>query len=113
MDDKRNLAVCPLLHDGNFMQVFYEGWQVAQAFLRADAKMPPEVALPRPPMRELARMLVDRRAYPVLDVVDAFEAFAQPELLATQSQQAQVVQTRGETEMRTVLAAEPQQLALF
>jgi hypothetical protein len=111
MDEKRNLAVCPLLHDGNFMQVFYEGWQVAQAFLSADAQMPAEVVLPRPPMREVARMLVDRRDYPVLDVVEAFEAFAQPELLDTESQQAEVVITRGGgAEMRTVLAPEAQQV---
>jgi hypothetical protein len=110
MDAKRNLAVCPLLHDGNFMQIFYEGWQIAQAFLAADAQMPTEAALPRPPMRNVARMLVDRRDYPVLDVVAAFEAFAQPELLDTEHEQAEVVLTRGDAvEMRTVLAPEAQQ----
>ncbi len=62
MDERRNLAVCPLLHDGNFMQLFYEGWQVVQTFLAADAHLPSEAALPRPPMRQVARMLDDRRA---------------------------------------------------
>jgi hypothetical protein len=110
MDEKRNLAVCPLLHDGNFMQVFYEGWQIAQAFLAADARMPSEAALPRPPMRNVARMLVDRRDFPVLEVVAALEAFAQPELLDTESEQAEVVLTRGDAiEMRTVIAPEAQQ----
>src|SRR5205814_700108 len=75
LDEQRNLIVCPLLHDGDFMQIFYEGWQVVQAFLDADGRMPSEVALPRPPMREAARMLADRREYAVLEVHDALAAF--------------------------------------
>jgi hypothetical protein len=106
-DDRKNLIVCPLLHDGDFMQVFYEGWQVVQTFLAADARVPPEAALPRPPMREVARMLEDRREYPVRDVVDGLAPLAQPELLDTEEQTAQLVLTRGETtEVQAVLAPE-------
>ncbi len=105
VDEKRNLVVCPLLHDGNFMQAFYEGWQVVQTFLAADASLPPEVALPRPPMRQVARMLVDRRDFPVLDVVEAMGPLAQPELLETHDKQADLVLTRGENpEIQTLLA---------
>jgi len=104
-DDRRNLVVCPLLHDGNFMQVFYEGWQIVQAFLTADAHLPTEAALPRPPMREVARMLADRREYPVIEVHDALIAFSQPHLLETREHRANLVITRGDSvEVQSVLA---------
>lgn len=111
-DEKRNLVVCPLLHDGDFMQVFYEGWQIVRAFLTADAKMPTEAALPRPPMRTVARMLVDRRDFPVVDVVAALEAFEQPELLDTASQTASLEITRGDdVELQAIIAPEARTVA--
>ncbi len=111
-DEQRNLVVCPILHDGSFMQIFYEGWQVVQAFLAADANMPSEAALPRPPMREAARMLVDRRDFPVLEVHEALAAFAQPELLITEEQQAAVNLRRGGIpEMQKVVVPEAQTIA--
>jgi hypothetical protein len=105
-DEQRNLVVCPILHDGNFMQVFYEGWQVVQAFLAADARMPSEAALPRPPMREVARMLVDRREFPVVDVHAGLVAFAQPELLTTEEQRADVELKGAEPEMQKIVVPE-------
>lgn len=63
LDERRNLMVCPLLHDGNFMQIFYEGWELVQQFLAADVRLPVEAALPRSPMRQVARMLADRREF--------------------------------------------------
>lgn len=112
-DEKRNLVVCPLLHDGNFMEIFYEGWIIVQAFLATDAKMPPEVSLPRPAARYVAKLLVDRREYPVLDVIEALGTFAQPELLETTEQAADLILTRGEeTEVRSVLAPQATQLSL-
>ena len=44
LDERRSLVVCPLHHDADFMQVFYEGWRIVQAFLDADAKIPKEAA---------------------------------------------------------------------
>jgi hypothetical protein len=110
-DDQRNMVVCPLLHDGNFMQVFYEGWQVAQAFLAADAHLPSEAALPRPPMRQMARVLEDAREFPVLAVVDqTLPPLAQPELLDTEQETAEVELTNDVApEMQTVIAPEPRQ----
>jgi capsular exopolysaccharide synthesis family protein len=112
-DDKRNLIVCPLLHDGNFMQTFYAAWQVAQAFLRADPKAPPGAMLPRPAMRQVARILEDAREFPVWDVVDdTLSPLAQPELLETQVERAEVQLTRDVVpQMKTVLVPEPSQLA--
>jgi hypothetical protein len=106
-DERRNLVVCPLLHDGDFMQIFYEGWQVVLAFLAADARMPTEVALPRPATRLVAQMLAERREFPVRDVYDALGAFAQPELLDTEEQRADVVVKRAAaTEVQTIVAPE-------
>lgn len=109
MDQRRNLVVCPLLHDGNFMEIFYEGWQVVQAFLAADARMPSEAALPRPPLRQVARFLADAREFPVFDVVDqTLLPIAQPELLETLEQQAHVdLASDVQPEMQTVIVPQP------
>lgn len=82
-DEGKNLIVCPLPHDASFMQVFYEGWQIIQQFIAADANLPREVALARPAHREVARILADRREFPIVDVVEAIGPLAQPELLQT------------------------------
>ena len=82
-DDSKNLVICPLPYDRSFMQVFYQAWEVIVQFLAADAKLPKEVSLPRPPSRQVARFLEDRRNFPVIDVIDALNPLAQPELLNT------------------------------
>ena len=63
-DNPRNLIVCPLPHDGAFMEIFYQGWGVVQQVISADGQMPREVALPRPAERRVAGSLVDRREFP-------------------------------------------------
>jgi hypothetical protein len=80
-DDHRNLVVCPLCHDGSFMEIFYHAWQIVQQFFHADAQLPREVYLPRPSHRHVARSLADRRDFAVLDVVQALRPLSQPELL--------------------------------
>ena len=45
IDESKNLVICPLHHDGDFMQIFYEGWRTVQAFIEADAKVPKEIDL--------------------------------------------------------------------
>jgi hypothetical protein len=58
-------------------------------------------------MRQVAMMLADRREFPVLEVLDALAPLAQPELLKTQGEGADVVVTRGEqTEVQTVIVPE-------
>ena len=79
------------------MQAFYEGWRVVQAFLAADARLPKEVALPSPVHREVARILTERRNYPVLEVIEALAAFAQPELLDTEDTQVEMQNLEGQT----------------
>ncbi len=96
-DSHKNLVICPLPHDGSFMEVFYKGWGVIQQFIAADAKMPKEVFLPRTVDRQVAQYLIDRREYPVVDVIDALKPLSQPGLLRTQEQDAILI-SRRETE---------------
>jgi hypothetical protein len=86
LDEQRNLVICPMPHDGSFMQVFYEGWRIVQALCERDFKMPPEVDIPNPLHREVARIYVERRDFPVADVIAATRKFAQPELLTTSTE---------------------------
>lgn len=106
-DEQRNLILCPLPHDESFMQIFYEGFAIVQSFIRAHAAMPGEVALPRPAMRQVARELAQRREFPVLAVVDALEALAQPELLATDARNAVVQTPANQIATGAVLAPVP------
>jgi hypothetical protein len=91
LDSQRNLVICPMPHDGSFMQVFYEGWRIVQALCENDFRMPREVDIPNPLHREVARIYVERRDYPVVDVLDATGKFAQPELLVTETDTVQQV----------------------
>jgi hypothetical protein len=93
-DEQKNLIVCPLPHDGSFMEVFYQGWGVVQQFIAADARVPGEVALPRQADRQVARYLAERRDFAVLDVIDALRPLSQPNLLRTEEQDAILVNRR-------------------
>ena len=83
-DEKRNLIICPLPYDQSFMEIFFSAWGVVQQVLHADAELPKDVALPIPSHRQVARELVTRREFPVLDVIEALKPIAQPELLHTE-----------------------------
>lgn len=104
-DEQRNLVVCPIPHDAAFMEVFYQGWGIVQQFIAADARLPKEVALPRPPERQVAKYLVDRREFSVLEVVEALRPLSQPELLETNTRDVGVVPRREEEgKVGTVIA---------
>ncbi|MEJ7816413.1 MAG: hypothetical protein WKF53_14675 [Rubrobacter sp.] len=107
MNESKNLVICPLPYDHAFMEAFYQGWQVVQTFIAADAKLPKEVALPRFAERQVARYLADRREYRVVDVVDTLQTLSQPELLQTEEQDATLISRREsepEVETGTVVA---------
>jgi hypothetical protein len=110
LDDTKNLVICPLLYDGDFMQKFYEGWQIVQAFLAADAQVPHPVMLPRPAHRQVAEMLNDRRDFSVLDIVAAIRPFAQPELLSTAEHEVGVETLSGETTTDLIVAPRARRL---
>lgn len=90
-DEQRNLVVCPLPYGGAFVETFYKAWEVVTQFLAADAQVPKEVSLSRPPARTVARYLADRREFPVLDVIEALGPLSQPELLVTEPSKADIV----------------------
>jgi hypothetical protein len=104
-DDDRNLVICPLHHDRDFMQIFYEGWRIVQAFIEADAQVPKEISLPRPVDREVARILAERRDFPVLGVIEAIKIFGQPELLVTDDKQVGLQTLKGEQTATDTLVA--------
>ena len=103
-----NLVVCPLPYDAAFMEVFYQAWGVAQQVIWADAKMPSEARLPRPPERQVARQLVDRRDVPVLEIIEALDVLAQPNLLVTTERNAEVIVSRpAEVSTGAIIAPMP------
>jgi hypothetical protein len=112
-DDARNLVICPLPHDGAFMEVFYQGWGVVKQFIAADARVPNEVSLPRQAERQVARYLSDRRDFPVIEVLAALGPLEQPELLQTNERDAELVSRREnpvEPETGAVVAPMPTSL---
>jgi hypothetical protein len=103
-DENRNLIICPLHHDADFMQIFYEAWRIVQAFIQADAQVPKEVSLPRPVDREVARILTERRDFPVVEVIEAIGIFGQPQLLATDDKQVALQNLKGQAAVDTLVA---------
>lgn len=83
LDESRNLVICPIPYDGGFMQFFYEAWLIVRALMERNFEMPPELDLPTPEDRAVARVFVDRRQYTVAEVLAATEKFAQPYLLVS------------------------------
>ena len=83
IDDQKNLVLCPMPHDDSFMQIFYEGWRIVQALCERDFNMPREIDIPNPTHREVARAFVERRDFPVADVIKATREFAQSDLVVT------------------------------
>lgn len=112
MDDRvryesgKNLVICPLNHDASFMEVFYNGWSIVQQIIHSKADMPKEINLFRAPERQVARCLVDRRSFPVLDIVEALRPLCQPELLESKSVEASNITVKGvsDSNMESVLS---------
>lgn len=98
-DERKNLIICPLPYDQSFMEIFFSAWGIVQQVIFADAQLPKDVALPIPSHRQVARELVSRREFPVLDVIEALSPIAQPELLDTE----QSIETQTSIGSGTVL----------
>ncbi len=112
-DESKNLVICPLQYDEDFMQTFFEGWRIVQAFIKADANVPTEVALPRPAERVVSQILAERREFPVIDVIEAIAPFGQPELLETDDTQVQATVLSGHANTDMVVAPLPSETDLF
>jgi hypothetical protein len=76
-------------------------------FLAADAKLPKEANLPRPPSRQVGRYLESRRDFPVIEVIEALAPLAQPGLLRTQEDVATIVETRTTSTVTTTALMAP------
>lgn len=107
LDEQKNLVICPMPHDGSFMQVFYEGWRIVQTLCETDFKTPKEVDIPSPVHREVARIYTERRTFPVLEVVGAVRKFGQPELLSTSDETVSSVPFYGRAEPGTSTVISP------
>lgn len=106
LDDKKNIMVCPIPYDGSFMELFYTSWGIVQQFIAADAQMPREVSLPVPADRQAVKELVVRREFPIVDVVDALEPLAQPNLTEQINQTIDLVTTKeGESILNNAIIA--------
>jgi hypothetical protein len=86
MDERKNLVICPVPHDGSFMQIFSAGWKLVQAMCDTNFEMPREADIPSAPHREVARIYAERRDFPIAAVIEAIRKFAQPELLTTSTE---------------------------
>jgi hypothetical protein len=105
IDESKNLVVCPLPYDAAFMELFYSAWIVVQQFIAADAKVPRESALPSASQRMVAKLLQERREYPVLDVVESLKPIAQPQLLKTKEKKKDASLQREESGLVDTLIA--------
>src|SRR5262249_25557024 len=79
LDEQKNLVICPVPHDGSFLQIFYAGWKLVQTLCARNFEMPREDDIPSAPHREVARIYAERREFPIAAVIEAIRKFAQPE----------------------------------
>lgn len=108
LDDRRNLVICPVPYDGSFMETFYRAWEVVTMFLAAHANVPKEVNLPGPAQRQVARYLADRRQYSTLEVIEALTHLAQPGLLDSSEEEADLeVRSGGDLVTTSFIAPQP------
>jgi hypothetical protein len=103
LHDIKNLIICPMPYDQSFVEIFYQGWNIVKFFLNADAQMPKESNLHNSLDRLVCKELVNRRDYPVLDVVEALEVIKQPNLIKTTAIDASV-ESKSEIKINTIIA---------
>jgi hypothetical protein len=85
-DEQKNTVICPVPRDGSFIQIFHEGWQIVQALCASDFEMPEPSDISSPVHREVARIFVERRKFPIVEVIQATRMFAQPGLLTSSTE---------------------------
>src|SRR5262249_8837344 len=86
LDEQKNTVICPLPHDGSFIQIFHEGWRIVQGLCASDFAMPSPSDIPGPVHREVARIFAERREFPIMEVIQATRKFAQPGLLTSSTE---------------------------
>ena len=63
--------------------------------------------LASPVQREVARILEERREFPLIEVVEAIKKFGQPELLTTSDKQVGLQTIKGQTNTEMLVAPLP------
>lgn len=106
-DSARNLVLCPLEYDEEFVQLYYEAFDIVRAFFKAGGAMPKEVALPRPTSRRVAKMLVERGSFPVVDVIEALKTFEQTGLVQPDEDIISAPTLQGEIQQELILSPRP------
>lgn len=84
-DSTSNLVMCPLPYNGEFMQLFGASFQIAKQLIAANGGQPSRVALVYEDDQTVAKWLADRRAFPVLDILEALKPLRQPGLVEEKS----------------------------
>lgn len=102
--ETKNLIVCPLLYDQDFMEVFLEGWYIVKKFLNADARLPKERELPLCSDRFVCKDLESRRDYPVVDAIESCNVVKQPNLLEIKDKQVPLHTNKEETHIKQIVA---------
>jgi hypothetical protein len=80
-DEQLNLIRLPLPYDRSFMELFYKAFYLVRAFMKADARVPPEISLPDSEDRFVTRELELRRSFPIIQVVEVLRDMSQPNLV--------------------------------
>jgi len=104
-DESKNLVVVPVPYDNSFMEIFLQGWGIVKQFIAADAKLPSEVNLFAPADRYVAKQLEGRRDFSVLEVVEALKPVAQPHLLETSVEKADINLRHGDKPLTDLIVA--------
>ena len=80
-DSDKNLILCPLPYRSDFMVLFSASFQIAKQLMHSNAQMPKPPALVYEDDLAVAEWLSDRRAYPVMAILEALNPLMQPGLL--------------------------------
>lgn len=106
-DGGKNLVVCPMPYDGSFMEYFYNAWMIVMQLMHADMQEPKEVNLPHPLDRAIAKLLVERREFSVVEVIEALAPIAQPHLLQKHETGADLQGDGGEIKTDALISPIP------
>lgn len=80
----KDMIICPLLSDYNFMSLFNSAWQIVQNFIQSDAKIPHESLIHDGSEMRIYNRLEKNRDVPVLELVDDdLKQLAQPDFIST------------------------------
>lgn len=97
--DTKNLIICPVPYDQSFMEIFYEGWDIVKKFIDARGNIPREIDLSASLDRTICKHLVDRKKFPVLEVVEYLKRMGQPHLMTVENTDV-VITSTSEQEMK-------------